>query len=463
MNIDEKRQLLKLLKKKELARNESKLDNLEFSGETQEKFLKSPARIRALFGGNGVSKTSSMVIEMIWQHTNKHPYRDTTDTYHTWLIIPSATKAEDYWAEIKKFCPPSDLPKPEKLGTSDIRRFKWRNGSMTTIYSHEQDSAKFESTNIDGAFFDEPPKYSQWIATYRGLRSNDNYFVCIAATPISEPWMYTEIYEKWASKTDPNIEVFQGSSYDNKFLSKAWLKDFESRLTEDERQVRIYGNFAVLQGRIFKKFQRETHVIRQQDWPPDWPVYVGIDPHAKKPHVALAVGVTPDDNYVIIDETEVAGPIYDLADKIKQWQKNYNVVSVIMDNSGASLDWSRSSAVNLLASVGIYCTPVRRADKDVHSGINRIQQLLKGEKDQEGNWVPRLKVMESCFQTINEFMMYSWKEPKNADLTGDPEQPRKTYDERLDILRYIVNRTPQFRSDLEIDSYIGTNEPYSRA
>ena len=458
---EDKKHIVTLLRKRQRAEEEQKLDRLEFSGEPQERFLKSPARIRALFGGNSVGKTASMVLDMLYTHNDLHLYRDTTDIQHTWLIIPSASKAEDYWQEIKKFCPPSLLPQPDRMGTSDIRRFRWRGGKITTIYTHEQDSSKFEGTNIAGAYFDECPKRSQWIATYRGLRASKDYFICIAATPISEPWMYQEIFEPWLLKTDPRIEVIQGSTYENKFISQEWVADFESRLTEDEKRVRIYGEFAVLQGRVFKQFNADTHVIPHQEFPPDWPVFVGIDPHSKKPNVALAVGVTPEDNYVIVDEAEAAGPIGELADTLHTWNKKYNVVSTIIDSSGAALDWSRNSAVQILAANGISCTPVRRADKDVDSGINRIQQLLKGQKDSAGQWQPRLKCMNNCRQTINEFMLYSWKTPKNPESMGDAEQPKKVHDERIDILRYIVNRTPEFQHDLQISSYVSVT-PYSK-
>ena len=445
-----------------MVKQEKKLDEIQFSGETQEAFLKSPSKIRALFGGNGSSKTATMVIEMIWQHTNTHPYRDTTNTHHTWLIIPSAGKAEDYFNEIKKFCPPSLIPKTDKMGTSEIRRFRWKNGTITTIFSHEQDSDKFEGSNISGAFFDEPPKRSQWVATYRGLRANPDYFICVAATPLSEAWMYTDIYLKWALKTDKNIEVFQGSTYDNKFISKAWVDEFASQLTEDEKRVRLYGEFASLMGRIYNQFDRKTHVLPEQEWPKDWPVFVGIDPHSRKPHAALAVGITPDDNYVIIDELDVKGEISDLAEELHAWAKKYTIEQYIIDNSGAALDWTRNSAVQLLAQAGIYVQPVRRADKDVHAGINRVKQLLKGRKDKDGIWVPQLKVMENCVLTISEFELYTWSEPKNSEKTGDPEKPKKINDERLDVLRYIVNRTPEFQTDLELDSYLLSDNPYTR-
>lgn len=463
LSIDQKRQIVELLKKKELVKQEKRLDNIQFSGPTQEAFLKSPKKIRAMFGGNGSSKTATMVLEMIWQHTNTHPYRDTSNTHHTWLIIPSAGKSEDYYNEVKKFCPPSLLPKTDKMGTSDIKRLRWKNGSMTTIYSHEQDSAKFEGSNISGLFCDEPLPRKQWVAAYRGLRANTDYFVCIAATPLSEAWMYQEIYLKWALKQDLNIEVFQGSTYENKYLSKEWIDDFASRLTEEEKAVRLYGEFATLQGRIYQNFSRNTHVISHQPWPSDWPVYIGIDPHSRKPHAALAVGITPDDNYVIIDELDIKGEITDLAEELKKWQTKYAIESIIIDNSGAALDWTRNSAVQILASQGIYVQPVRRADKDVHAGINRVKQLLKGRKNNEGIWVPQLKVMENCVMTISEFELYTWSEPKHADKTGDPEKPKKINDERLDVLRYIVNRTPEFQADLEIESYLLSNNPYERS
>ena len=459
LSIEEKRAVVELLKKKERVQQENKLDSFVPNPGAQEKFLKSLARIRAMFAGNGTGKTTAMVIEMLWHHLGIHPYRDVTNTHHTWLVIPSAAKAEDYWNEIKLWCPISLLPKTDKMGTSDIRRFRWKNGTLTTIYSHEQDTEKFEGSNISGVFYDEPPKRAQWVAIYRGLRSNPDYFICVAATPLSAAWMYETLYLPGMSGEDPDIEIFEGATYENKHISLEWIEAFRATLTEEEIQTRIYGKFGILLGRVYRTFNPELHVIPAQPWPSDWPVYVAVDPHSKKAHAALAVGITPDDNYVIIDEIEERYEIADLAEKLKVWQKKYRVQSLIIDNSGVALDWTRSSAVQILADNDIYVTPIRRSDKDVDGGINRIKQLLKGRKNKEGVWIPRLKALDCCRRVIKEFELYTWANPKNVEKTGDSEKVVKTHDEYLDCLRYIVNRTPQFQSDLEIHSYLSNKTP----
>ena len=148
----EKEELYKLLAEKQLVAKEAILDTFKpHSG--QQKFLSCPAKIRALFCGNGWGKTTMLTIDLIWTHLRRHPYRNTDNVFHTWLVVPDLSKASDYWDEIKRWCPPSKLPKPNKLGSSNIRRLEWPNGTITTIYSHEQDSSKLEGSNIDAFFF----------------------------------------------------------------------------------------------------------------------------------------------------------------------------------------------------------------------------------------------------------------------------------------------------------------------
>ena len=459
LSVEEKRAVVELLRKKDMIRRESSLESFVPNPGAQTDFLKSKARIRAMFGGNSLGKTSSMVIELLYHHTGMHPHRDVSNTHHTWLVIPTARKAEDYWIEIQKWCPPSMLPKSDRMGTSDIKRFRFKNGSICTIFSHDQDLAVFESTNISGAFFDEPPPRNIYVAVYRGLRANPDWFICIAATPLSDPWMYEQIYIPGSTGANKDIEIFEGSTYENKHIPTSWIESFRNSLTEDEIKTRIYGKFGMLQGRVFSQFKLEDHVIPEQIWPADWPVYLAVDPHPKKPHALLAIGVTPDDNYVAIDEHFETGEISELAETIKKWEKKYLVDSTIIDNSGSSLDWTRQSAVQILADNGILVTPVRRSDKDVSGGINRIKQLLKGTKDRQGNWTPQLKVMANCKGLIREFSLYTWAVPKNPER-GDAEKVVKTNDELLDCLRYIVNRTPQYQNELEFSSYIDNKNPY---
>lgn len=457
---EQKEELLKLLQTKQVVKQERVLETFKPHA-VQERFFKSPAKIRALFGGNGVGKTVSMVLEMIYAHTNRHPYRNTDNVRHSWLVIPGMDKASDYWGEIEKWCPPSLLPEANKLGTSSVKQLVWKNGSITTIYSIDQDISKFEGTNIDAAFFDEPPHRNQWISTFRGLRNNPDYYIVIAATPLNASWMYEDIYLPGVNKTDKNIEIIQGAIYDNPHLSKDYIAHFESQLTEDEKKARLYGEFSFLSGRVFKEFSRLTHVYDYQVWPSDWPVYVAIDPHPRKPHTALYAGVTPDDILVVVDEIVIEGTVEDLAEAMRKKEKEngYRVVCRRIDNSGVGTDWNRDSFISQLDQwsrkngYNVRVSPMRKAEKDVASSIQKIKLLLKDKN---------LRFLENCVNMISDMEMYAWQDHRHPETSGIQEKPKKIHDDMIDPLRYIVASNPVHSPSMAAMPVNGGSKPYNK-
>ncbi len=467
---EQKEALANLLKQKLYLKQENKLKSFQPNKGAQAAFFKSHAKVRMLCGGNGIGKTTAIVIELLYTHLKQHPdpKRDLDKTNHSWVVIPGYDKVEDYWREIQRWCPLSKLPDTDKMGTSVIRRLRWKNGNTTTFYSMDQEPLKLEGTNFDALFLDEPPPRNLYIAAYRGLRNNPNYFICFACTPISEPWLYTDIYLPGVSGRDKNIEVFQGSTYENEYLSKEFIEDFKSRLTDDEVKVRIYGEFAALQGRVFKEFSRVRHVIPDQAWPEDWPVWCGIDPHTRKPNTAVWVGVTPEDNYVVLKEIQVEG-IQELADAIISVEKRYNfrVIQRRIDNSGSALDWSRNSAVECLSRPpnNIRVSPMKNREKSLEDGIHRISQLLKGEriKKDEDRFLPRLKFFQSCQQLIEDMELYCWHDSRHPEKSGVMERPRKVHDDMIDPLRYVLISKPTFHGLLEPVSYVEFEGKHSQA
>jgi len=460
MNLDhlsaqEKLEVLKLLKQKELLQREKALDEVKLNV-PQTDFHQSKARIRLFAGGNGSGKTFALIHELVRTHLQRHQFRDTSNHMRTWLMTPDLKKAEDYLDIIKKICPPSQLPQTDKLGTPNLRRLTWPNGSTTTIYSFEQDSMAAEGTNFDALFWDEPGPRQMYIAAYRGLRSNPDHFVCMALTGVDEAWIYQDIYLPGINRTNLNIHVTIASTYDNKEnLSEAWIVQFKSTLTEDEQKVRIHGGFAVMTGRVFKEFDRRTHVVKQKPWPVDWPVWCCIDPHTRKQSVALWAGVTKDDELVVLDEAE-ADNIEELGIMINQIEKGHkwNVVSRAIDNSGNSSDWAGNTAVDILREkCGLRFSAVTQEEKSVDESIYRIKQLLRKEKLLNGKEEPRLFFMENCTATITEMEMYGWKNDRNPEKTGTSEKIKKVNDDHIDPLRYIVMKRPVHSFSYDTISY----------
>lgn len=460
LSLEQKQQLLKSLKDKELLKKEGILDTFK-PHEGQEAFLKAPHTIRAMFSGNGFGKTTALTIDLIYTHLERHPHRDTSAVRNSWFIVPGLDKTEDYWNEIKRWCPPSQLPKPNKLGTSSVKRLEWSNGSTTTFFSHDQDSSKLEGTNVDALYIDEPPPRDLWVAAYRGLRNNKNYFIVMAGTPISQAWLYTEIYQPWAMKTNKDIFLIQGSTEANPYLSKKWIEDFKSRLTEDEVRTRLHGEFSHLQGRIFKEFSRQTHVFSYQPWPEEWPVFVALDPHPRKANTVVYLGVTPDDIKVVIDEIVLEGTPDDLAKAMRDLEisKGYKVVSRRIDNSGSGSDWSRDSFVSMLDrwsrenNYNVRVSPMRKAEKDVASSIHKIKLLFKNNQ---------LRILDNCVHTISDLELYAWQDFRNPLQAGINEKPRKIHDDMIDPLRYIIVSNPVHSPTLHVLSTLGERSPYNK-
>jgi hypothetical protein len=469
LNRQEKEELLRVLQTKALLKKEHVLKDFQ-PHPGQLPFLFSTTRITAAFSGNGWGKTTMLVIRLILAHHPelwsefKHLFpKDftppTLPVNHSWFFIPGFDKVEDYWQELKRWCPPSKLPKPSKMGTSAIKRLEWTNNTATTYYSHDQDSAKAEGSNIDALFCDEPPPRALWIAAYRGLRNNKNYFIILAGTPISEPWLYEEIYAPGASGKDPNVKIIQGSTYQNPHLSKDWIADFESRLTDDERKVRLHGEFAHLQGRVFKEFSRPTHVFNVQKWPEEWPVYCAIDPHPRKPHTVVYAGVTNDDVIVVLDELVIEGTVDELAKamKAKEEANGYRVVCRRIDNSGSGTDWNRDSVISQLDQwsrlnkYNVRVSPMRKAEKDVAASIQKIKLLLKNGQ---------LRFLENCIETIKDMELYAWQDYRNPESAGVLEKPRKIHDDMIDPLRYIIASNPVHSPSLHVLSTLGDRRPY---
>lgn len=454
MSRENKEELLRRLRLLELQKKEKVLVGFQPTV-MQDKFFRSSKPIRLITAGNGSGKSLSLLIELLWTHLKIHPYRDCSSINHSWMIVPGYDKVEDYCLELKRWCPPSQMPDFDKMGTSAIRRLRWKNGDLTTFYSIDSDPNRFEGTNYQKLFLDETCPRGIYIAALRGLRNSPQWSVVWAMTPIAEPWIYEDLYLPAVSGISDDIEVFEGSSYDNPHLSREFLKAFEAQLSEDERATRIEGKFAVLQGRVFKEFDRKKHVLSLQDWPLDWPVYESFDVHTRKPNTAIWVGLTKDDELVVLDEIAVEG-IPEFSRAVVERRGRKRIVSSIADNSALSADWSQRSAIDLMISESkgaVRPAAVRQQDKDVSNGINKMKRLLKGEADSLGQVRPRLFVMENCRNMIKEFEMYVWDDHRVPEKAGVKEKPRKIYDDFLDPLRYIINRDPRFDVSFSPVSY----------
>jgi hypothetical protein len=184
-----------------------------------------------------------------------------------------------------------------------------------------------ESSDWDFIHVDEPCPEGQYKAQARGLldRNGRTWFTL---TPLTEPWIHDMFFPDRRAKHDlvesGNKWAQRTTTYDNPYLTKEAIADYESTLTDDERQCRLLGIPLELSGLVYKEFDWETHVLstipigwsNYNDPPVSYTVFLAIDPHPQTPHHVLFLAVAPTGEFFLFDEIYVHCTIAELAEKI---------------------------------------------------------------------------------------------------------------------------------------------------
>lgn len=302
----------------------------------------------------------------------------------------------------------------------------WKNGSITHLMSTEQDDMVFEGSTIDFAWFDEPPRRSIYIATKRGLMVRGGV-MWITATPLDEPWLYDELYLPGLSGVDKDIEVFEGTIFENLSLPRDEIERFKRTLTEDEIETRLYGKFRHLSGRVFKEYRPERHFIPSFDIPRHWPVWCGIDPHRNKENAVVWIAVSPDNKKYVCNEIYHKCTINELADYIIEISSQYNMVEYLIDTSAQEDGWDKISARQMLSDKGLHTRLAQKRNKKM-SGIALINQLLKDDS---------LFAMQHCKRFNRELINQVYKKNKRDEQIIS-EEPEKKFDDMCFVKGTLV-------------------------
>lgn len=441
----------------------------------QERVHRSSAFIRCLFSGNGVGKTTACINEGLWTSQGTHPYRPTARLPNTVIIVlDDASKAETvYLAELKKKrWYDVERIKVDNEGRAYPQVFRFPNGSEWRFMTHEMADTKFESIQCACIIFDEPPPRRIFIALLRGIREQDmKPWIMFAGTPLGRyaPWMYRELFRPWKFKADPEIECFFGSTDDNLAnLDPETIKRWEKRYSAQEMQTRRYGKFEFLSGRIFTDFSHEHHVEKPFPWPRGWPVILSIDPHLRKNHVAVLIGIDPDKELHVIAEFETSLAGRKAAEFFINACEPYWIRTAICDNFGSIELYSdqgsdaRKSFISLFNETAVRMKKPRlqlrattKKEKADDEWIEDMKDLLRLEPDFAGQERPRFHVFDTCVKVIDNFESYVWDEHtgRKGDLQEPKEEPLGTNCDQLMCVKYGIATKPE---------RAGTDRVYSR-
>jgi hypothetical protein len=341
----------------------------------------------------------------------------------------------------------------------------WDNPSTLTLMSYSQDDALFESFRIQGFIGDEPPPQSKYKAMSRGLLL-DHGKTLLSLTPIKEAWILDDIvlsgrkdigivknlcitdnpdllaaddkvlapflsyeqmeryyelllYENFKKKQTVIDKGRGAEEYlesviplkDQACISNLRILKFIKDIDPADVPPRVFGKFKSLVGRVLKKFDRATHMIKPFDVPTDWPVTAMVDFHLNVPQAISYWAINKQDIVYCVNETWEHLSADGIADDIiRKWKGGYNIKKVYIDplSKGDTAYMRNQLGTDIKDTYSIldeklskYKITLQVASKDKESGIQNIESMLAGP-----NGLPTCFLFDTCTQHLFEVMRW---------------------------------------------------------
>jgi phage terminase large subunit-like protein len=484
------------------------------------------AREVAIVGGNRSSKTDSMMAELAIRMTGHVPLslqatypreklatlpirarvvcNSLTDTlepvikpklrWDQWNGVGDPSEGRGHWGWIPQHCLKGgtwEKAYSEKYRTLYANVDSYWVGSNGTInsmrgtstcqfLSYDQDITAFSGSSMHWVGHDELPKAD--IYRENRLRTLDvRGQIMTAFTPPDEigqsradvSWFYDDVYEPGRAGKD-GFETIVLHTEANRILDAAAIADLASKLTDEQREVRLHGNFLHLSGVIYSLFTQGssiwcfacqkkivpvdgrcltckgdniesfTHVVEPHPVPSQWPIVMVIDPHPRKKDAIGWFAITPSDDVVLVAEAEAdgtAGDVKRVIDEVEQRNRllvrrrlmDPNIATETNDKMGRN--WTIRKAYD---DVGIRCD---LANDDINVGINEVKELLKPDPRTRR---PRFRCFSTC--TLFRYGMSHWSWDEHVRV-GDKEPKEKVRDKAKDypdLIRYLALDKPEF-------------------
>lgn len=425
LSREEKLALLDELEEKE-KRNKRKRSSYK-PNELQEKVHASSKRIRLVTSANGVGKTTLASWEAYWTGTlgaslqrieKGHPRLPVPNKGV--MVLDAPDKVDRVLEEFRKWHDCADW-QFLKHGKPFITEIVFPNGSHLIFKFHLAEPLSFESEEYDYAVFDEPPPRHAFIGIQRGLRRSNNSWSLIVGTPLAQPWMKKDLYDPAVKGERDDIEVFKAGILVNKAnLGKDYIENFSKDLTEQEKRVRLHGDFAHLEGLALAEFWKpEHHKIGRFDWPRAWPTVCSIDFHPSKPCTAILLGANKLDEFYVVKTFKSKSPPRVFAQELKEWYKGYKLQDIVCDNIGSTPKTGgidNMSFIEVLQKEGIRVRPTSFKEKSEDTWVRNIQDLLTLRDTKLGKR-PGIYVFDDLLEMINEFESVMWARNKSTGET----------------------------------------------
>ena len=304
----------------------------------------------------------------------------------------------------------------ELVGTISSDNTAWIFGEKCYCLGAEKVSqvSKIRGASIKYCYGDEVADWSEEV--FALLKSRlDKEYSCFDGT------LNPQYPDHWLKKfLDSNADIFSQTYTidDNPFLPESFKenlkKEYEGTVYYDRY---ILGLWVRAEGLVYPMFGDDCIT---QEIPDTGDYYISIDYGTLNPFSAglWCVGkrsaVRIAEIYYSGRETRVQKTDEEYCDMVERLAGEKTIRAVVVDPSAASF-------IEALRRRGRF--KVRHADNDVMNGIRTVSDFLRNGK---------IKIHESCENTIREFGLYRWDEKSESDRVV------KENDHAMDEVRYMA-------------------------
>ena len=463
----------------------------------------SPAKIRAVFGGNRSSKTYSHIIDYAAQFTGVEPVNlrgqmpahrlDQSRRLRLCMGDYPNSFTKVIWPYIKQLVP-ADYIESVVKDSGRVKAITNRHGGYIEFMQYDQDVSKFMGASIHSVGYDEEPPEDIRDENLMRLVDTDGEET-FSLTPLSGAlkYLYDKVYiqrsrevEKlWefvlnkkgrladvipggmidktipGDKQDLDIHCFFANIFDNPGIKKRAAIRILAKFPQEELIVRGKGHFLFRSGLVYKEYDEALHLIEPfTDWyegphSGEYSLYLAIDPHPRIEHAVTFMVVDKNNTMYVVDEIFEYCTADVLVDMIKEKCHGKMPEDILIDPIASTPDPSTKSRFAWdLVEYGLEPVPYpgsKNKDRGILMTRRALTPMLNGRPDPEGK--PTLYFTHNCAHIRYEIARYAWDDWRKNDQNtkGSKQEPIKKDDHHLENLRRLVLHRPEWQSLDELE------------
>lgn len=312
-----------------------------------------------------------------------------------------------------------------------------------------------QGSDVDLAWLDEEIVDEAWYPEISArLVDRDGRFMW-SATPQAGTEQLYDLHERAAKCRDmekPPTQEFFVHLLNNLHITEAQKTLFISKMSDDERTVRVDGDFALNLYRVYANYSLTVHGMEMAgDPPPHWTRYVVVDPGHRV--CAVLFGAVPppsEGNFLLLyDELYLKSCDANMfGEQMGKRSSGQNFEAFIIDgHMGRHTEMGTGRTVeeqysDVLRKQNVVSRRTRHGfiwgSDDVKAGILAVKGALNIRED----GTPTLRVVRGRLPNFDdEIRRYHFKR-KGSFVTDDPDNRSKNH--LMDCLRYLVMFRPRY-------------------